>query len=267
MKIPRPVLPREHGGWALFITPVLATGIALREFTWPAALLTAATLAAYLAYDPLSSMLRGLHEDRMNPETTSRLRIWTSIYLAISVMIFIYLLVMGYRYLLAFGAVGAGVFVLSIYRTLKTPTSVWRDLTAVIGISLTSPGLYYVLRGEVDRTGFIVWLLIVLFLAGNIFYVHMKIETLRMKSDDLSFAERMHCGRWVLPVYGLPLILIPIFSSKSYVHGAGIMAFLPMTIHVIGGIARLNSRVNFRRLGFLLLAQSLLFGVLLGYLL
>ena len=265
MKIPRPILPREHGGWALLFTPIIATVIAVREISWGAVLFTAASLAAYLAYDPLSSLVQVFGKGGRESDASRRVWIWTSIYHALSGIFFVYLLIGGYRALWIFGVFGMFLFALNIFLAWAVPKSVWRDLTAVIGLSLTCPGLYVVLRGGLDRQGFILWFLIVIFFAGSMVYVHTKIATLRTRRNIIRMKERLTVGRGAMCIYGFACMIVLFFSTRSYMPVAGIFAFLPMTIHVVAGIIKLNERVNFRRLGFLLLAQSLLFGIILGF--
>ncbi len=265
MRFPSPVLPREHGGWAVVFTPMIVACVATRAVSWEALALAVASLAAYLSYDPLNTLIRGLNggmsPDRLNPS-----RVWAPVYLLLAFVPTVWLVAEGFYLLLIFGVIGLCLFALNFLITRRAPNSVLRDLSAIAGLSLTCPSMYYVLRGVLDRTAIILSTLVLLFFAGNIFYVHMKVDSLRLKKSYIPLTGRLYLGRWTLLLYGVSLFAVVYLAARSYVSLAEIISFLPMTAHVIVGTVKLNSNVRFRNLGFLLLAQSLVFGLLLGLL-
>ncbi|HUL45194.1 MAG TPA: YwiC-like family protein [Bacteroidota bacterium] len=266
MTIGSPVIPREHGGWAVVITPMIAVFAAVRGISWQAVLLTAAALSAYLSYDPLNRLLIGVEQRGLSAEKLHQAKAWASIYLMIAAALFLVLLREGYTLLVIFAAVAAGLFLVHFILTRKARGSLLRDLSGIAGLSMACPSMYYVLRGAVDRTAVILWLQVALFFAGTIFYVHMKIETLRLKRNDLSPGERLYLGRWTLLSLAVMIVGAVAMSSTSLMPAIGILAFVPITVHTLFGIGRLNARVNFRNLGLLLLGQSVVFGILIGVL-
>ncbi len=264
MRIPSPIFPREHGGWAVVITPMVADFVGLWRVTWDAVVLVLAVMFAYLSYDPLSRLFRRVDRDGSSAAKLSRTRIWASVYLVLAAIPFLALLLNGYTLLLLFGGAGACLFAVNFVLIQTAPNSVFRDLSGIAGLSLTCPSLYYVLCGTLDRASVMLWLFIFLFFVGTTVYVHMRIGTLRLKKVGLKLNERLYLGRWTIGSFGVMFGAVIFLSAKSYVSSLVIISFLPMTLHAIMGILKLESKVNFRNLGFLLLGQSLLFGILAG---
>jgi hypothetical protein len=59
--------------------------------------------------------------------------------------------------------------------------------------------------------------------------------------------------------------IIVALAALHFTSPVALLAFLPMLIHGVYGTLKLSGKVHFKKLGVLLLAQSILFGILLSY--
>ena len=80
---------------------------------------------------------------------------------------------------------------------------------------------------------------------------------------DLKIADKISLGKLTLLYHLLVLILVGLLAAIHLTPGFAILAFVPIAAHAVYGTLNLSGKVRFKNLGFLLLAQSLLFGVFL----
>jgi hypothetical protein len=59
--------------------------------------------------------------------------------------------------------------------------------------------------------------------------------------------------------------IIGALAALQFTSLVALVAFFPMLIHGVYGTLKLSGKVRFKKLGFLLLGQSILFGILLSY--
>ncbi|HAV22710.1 MAG TPA: hypothetical protein DCX46_04300, partial [Bacteroidetes bacterium] len=135
-----------------------------------------------------------------------------------------------------------------------------------VGMSVLSagaPAAYYVATGNLDASAGQLWLLVVLFFASSVFYVHMKIAAVRHKRDRLSFWEKLSIGRLTL-LYHIVVIPLFVIMTVGRMSAVGMLiVYVPVVMHVVMGTITLSRNVRFKRLGFMLLGQAVIFGILL----
>ena len=79
--------------------------------------------------------------------------------------------------------------------------------------------------------------------------------------------KKLSLGKANLLYYAAVVAVVAILAAAHIVPTLVLAAFVPMILHGVYGILKLSTRVNFKKLGLLLLGQSILFGVLLSFVL
>lgn len=262
-KFLHPMLPNEHGAWAVWIVPFIIGTTAAGKITWQIIPLFFATLFLFTSYFPLTILIRS-REGKYNDEwNLLQAKLWLTIYLTLGFLCGLPLvLVAGRPLLLLLAALAWGCFSLYLFLTRDKPKGLAGDLAAVMGLTFTAPAAYYTLKGAIDATAFSVWILNLLFFFGTVFYVHMKIDARAAKKEFSALRERLNAGKFTLLYYLSMLAVIVMLVLIRIAPPQVIVAYLPMTVHAVYGTIQLTNQVSFKRLGFALLGQSLIFGIL-----
>ena len=263
--IPPPLITREHGSWAVLIVPMLVSAAVVGKCTIDFLLLAMAAFLLFLAYVPAQVVLREFSGMPQRPEKLRQARFWGTGYGLATLCIAVPLLLKGHPLLFAFGIVGIFTFVSNFYLTKAFGKTIATDLIAVAGLALSGPGTYYVLTGDIDRTAASLYLLNFLFFGCSVFYVHMEIRASAAKNSALSLSGRISQGKLNLLYHAAVVVIIGILATVHLTPAVAILAFVPMLAHAVYGTLTLSRRVRFKKLGFILLGQSLLFGMLLSH--
>lgn len=252
-----PVLPKEHGAWAVLLVPLAVSAIIAERVTLDFLLLTASALSFFLAYEPVQLLLRGR-------SGVPRNRFWAGAYFVAGLVFGVPLLVLGFHLLVPVAALAVGCFLLSVNLARGRRKSAGADFWAVVGLTLGGPSASYVLNGSISVDAVLVWIFHVLFFGSGVIYVHMKLRAAGLKNVHLDLRQRIGLGAFNLAYHGFVLAAVSVLVVKQYTPLLAVAAFVPVTVHAIMGTLRLSPTVRFRRLGFILLAHSILFGVLIG---
>lgn len=252
-----PVIPKEHGAWAVLLVPLAVSAIIAERVTMDLLLLTASALSFFLAYQPVQSLLRGRSGDPRN-------RFWVGVYGVAGLAFGVPLLVRGFHLLVPVAAFAVGCFLLSVKLARGRRKSAGADFCAVIGLTMGGPSAAYVLNGSLRLDDVLVWILHVLFFGSGVIYVHMKLKATGLKNVHLDLRQRIGLGALNLAYHGFVLAVVSVLVVTQYTPLFAVAAFVPVTVHAVLGTLRLSQTVRFRRLGFILLAHSILFGILIG---
>jgi hypothetical protein len=263
MSIPTPIIPREHGAWAVLIVPMILAAAATGAWTVNVLLFVLSVLAVFLGYVPAQIVLRHHLVTPQSGERLRQARFWSCAYIGGGAVLALPLLVQGYVLLPAIGAAGMAALLANFLLTRRAPKTLASDLVAVLGLSLTGPGAYYVGTGVLDERAAMLWLLNFLFFGSSVFYVHMKLRAASAKKPALSPAEKLAIGKYNLFYHAVVIGLVAALVLYHRTSTITAIAFIPMALHAVYGTYTLSSRVRFKTLGFLLLGQSLLFALVL----
>lgn len=264
MRIPTPIVTREHGSWAVLFVPIaVAAGIA-EQWTLEMILLTIAALAAFLSYVPAQIILREKFGTRQDPAKLDAARIWFAVYGIVGCLALLPLFLRGYWLLFPLGVSAVLCFGVNFFLTRVRAKTVLSDLVAVVGLTTGAPAVLYVAKGELSGTAFLVWFLNVLFFGSSVVYVHMKIAATSLKHGPVPLTQRLSVGFlnvvYHIVVFGIVVLLVVFEYTPTLV----LVAFVPITIHALYGTYTLSPRVHFKRLGFLLVGHALLFAFIVG---
>lgn len=264
MRIPFPIIPKEHGAWAVLVVPMFIGASVTGHFSLNVLYLALSALGGFMSYVPVQTILRQWFFTAPGTEKLRAVRFWASVYLGGSGLFIVPLFLQKLWLLGGIGMVGASAFLLNFILVRRYEKNLWSDLVAVLGLTLSAPSAYYVATGKLDQTAALLWLLNFLFFGGGIVYVHMKLRAAAMKKNALSFAEKLGLGKLNLLYHFFVLTLVGILVVKNFTPLLAMAAFVPMTIHAVYGTCKLSNTVRFKNLGLLLLAHALAFAVLLA---
>lgn len=262
MPIPRPIITREHGAWALLVVP-LAAGAICGGFVWQQALLALSALGFFMSYVPAHTLLRAARGRSLPAEKKHAAVFWTWSYGLVGVAAVIPLLIGGSWLLVPMGGAAMALFAANYALTIRRPKTIPGDLVAMLGLTLGAPAAYYIARGTWDIGASAAWIASALFFGASVFYVHMRIHA-AMTKRTRTMRERLQLGAGCL-MYHLFLWIVVWYVVTFYRLPSGAFVLLaPMSIHAVYGILTLTATTNFKRLGIVLVAHSLVFLTLLA---
>jgi nitrous oxidase accessory protein len=264
MKIPPPIIPKEHGAWAVLFVPMLVGASIAGEFTLNVLFLALATLGVFLSYVPAQTLLREWLNTSPVPERVRSAKFWAVAYLGAAALFMLPLFFQNLWWLLGIGTLSVIAFLADFILTRHYSKTVLSDLISVLGLTLSAPAAYYTITGRLDQTAAMLWLMNFLFFGSGIVYVHTKLRAAAMKKSDFSFHEKLRLGRLNLIYHFAVLAIVAILAAKNFTPLFAIVAFVPMIIHAIYGTLKLSNTVRFKNLGLILLLHSLIFALLLA---
>ncbi len=263
VSIPKIIVPKEHGAWAVLFVPMLVGAGVGGAVTPNFLLLALSALSVFMSYVPVHTILRHYIVAPQQQDKLDQAWFWATAYFLFGVLFMIPLLVQGYLLLLVIGIVGAISFLGNFVFTRRYPKTIPGDLMAVFGLSLSAPCSYYVVRGTLDGHAVVLWLLNFLFFGCSVFYVHMKIAAATSRKTEIQTREKISLG-WLNVMYHVGVVaVVVVLAIYERTNSFALITFVPMAVHAIYGTYKLSNRVAFRNLGFILLAQSMIFGVIL----
>jgi nitrous oxidase accessory protein len=261
MRIPSPLIPKEHGAWVVLFVPMIIGASVAGRFTPNVWYLALSALGGLLSYVPVQTILRQLFVAPQGREKLRAAMFWAAADLGISALFVVPLFVQKFWLLWAIGLVAALAFLGNFILVRRFAKSIWSDLLSVLGLTLGAPGAYYVTAGTLDQTAAVLWLLNFLFFGGGIVYVHMKLRVSAMKGSGLSLAEKFSLGKMNLIYHCFVFAIVGILVALNFTPVFAMVAFVPMTIHAIYGTFKLSHTVRFKNLGLVLLVHALAFAL------
>jgi hypothetical protein len=136
------------------------------------------------------------------------------------------------------------------------------QILAAMGLPLTGPAAYAVAGGSLDRVALAVWLLDAAFFLWAVFYVKLKLEARARRRPLDSLAASLEAGAATTGVTaGMALLFAAAVVLGSF-SPLAMLAFAAPAAQTVAGVLRLGRLAPVKRLGMLLLAHALLFGLL-----
>lgn len=257
-------LPKEHGSWVMLgVAFLLGAGAAARTGSvapqGPLQLLLylAAFAAIFILRRPAALLLRG-GPGASTPEERRLLARWLAALALAAAAAAAALVALGLSLMVPLGAAALALLAVDLRRAQRTarPTLA-SELAGAAGIALGAPGAYYAAGGALDRTAFALWLLAALYFASGVFYVRMKARW--VKEPPSSPAARWATGRDNVLYHLAALAVAAAASAAGYAPPLAWLSLLPVTVRRLYATARGGRETDFRRLGWLETAHSLLF--------
>jgi hypothetical protein len=246
----RPIIPKEHGAWAvLYGAFLVGVGVAGR-WTAPTILLLAAITFLAFANGPLPVLLRSSGDRTGSPERR-RAFAWLGIYAGgAAACALLLLLAFRMTFLVPFGMAAACFFVLRAFLVREgDDRSLPGELIGTTGLTLVGPAAHAAAVGDAQPIGAVLWLLLTLFFASGVFYVRMRIRTVLAERRGVPAVSR-GARRWCLAYHAFLLGLVPSLAAGGVVPWAALLAFAPALWRAAAGLRRRESALNVKRLGW-----------------
>lgn len=259
----RPIVPKEHGAWAvLYGAFVAGVGVA-GQVTFSVGLFFVAVTAAALANGPLTILVRPATSLAWQADQ-GRALAWLAAYGAVFVLAVLPLfLVYRLTFLTVFG-MGAACFLLFRAYLLRgrDDRSLEGELLGTAGLSMVGLAAHAVAARAVEPTGALLWLLLFLFFASGVFYVRMRIRGMLARRQGT--APGQQTAFWSCLAYHLVLLVaLPLLAALHVVPWATLLAFAPALWRAAAGLRRQQAHLDLKRLGWSEVAQTLVFLLLL----
>ncbi len=169
----KPIFPKEHGIWFMFIIPILSTAVTVGRINIPAILFTLSSIFFFLARHPIIKIVKNLQKvEKLYYEVV----LWACIYLFLSAILFSPIIIIyDYDYSLIFVVVILCLLVLNIIQAInKTQREIINEIINILGLTLIAPGLYYILTNSINIWSYWLWGLWAFHFIGSIFFVRSK---------------------------------------------------------------------------------------------
>ena len=255
-RLGKPPLTRAHGSWAIFFVPMIIGFVVADALTVNSSFYLLAAVGVFLSHHPLEVyLLRGAAERK-------DLLFWSAAFAAFGGAWSCVLLVNQYWALVPIAGLGAVAAHARLRILRNRGKGIMSDWIGAGGLSLGAPAAYYVTTGRLDGLAVLAWVACVLFFGSTVFYVHMRIEAMKLKSPELSMKQRLSLGKLNL-LYHVGVILLVLGAAVGVgTASAFLLVVVPMVVHALWGTARLSGTMNLKRLGLIMMVQSVVFVVL-----
>lgn len=259
----RPPLTREHGSWAMLLVPLVVGAAAGEAFSLPVLLFALASLSLFLARHPLGLLLR--------PGSGPALRnlVWSGIFLALGVISGLPLLLRYRLWGLAplGGALGAAWLLHSYLQRRGLERRAPAQLLGIAALAAAAPGAYLCAGGGWGAAAVSLWGLSFLYFSESITFVPLMVRLRSMRPPiptSRDWGQRWSLGRAAVLSQTLALLLAVALSTAGLAPGPAALALLPQTGKVFLYTFLLPPVATIKRLGWLEVLHSLLFGLLLA---
>lgn len=264
------LIPREHGSWGLWITPMVSAaivamiGTAAQRSTGnlppptPGPMLWFALMAAmaFMVYQPVEELMGlSLFKLRSRDEKRAAL-LWILLFSLLALGALLHLIRIGRGKLLWLALFGIACFGARAAMGLERRFRVLKELIGALALSSSAIGIYYCASGHTDRTAAGLWLASWLFAVGQIEYVQLRIHT--AARPDPQRARRVLAFHLLLPIA---------VAAAWWFHSAPlwiIAAFVPALVRILWWQIAPPQKLNVRRLGVTELLLGITFGLLLA---
>lgn len=256
----KPVFVREHGTWAMLIVPAV-TGI-IHAPQASAALLPflLAIFFLFFAYTPAEILFVELNHHKKGSLKYRTAFLWFCIYLTVGLSGGVIAVFYYQKYgLLLFGLAAALCFAFGLIADKNYKAPLVRDISAILGLTVIAPAVYYYLNGTSVTTAFLLWFYNAVYFVSTALYIHTKMLQ-QNKDTNTSKSAQYYRLRNANSIYQLILLLLiltlPAFNKMS---AMGALAFIPMIAHCTFGVFILRQKVYFKHLGYAFAVYALYF--------
>lgn len=258
------LVPREHGSWGIWMLPLI-TGAVVGAATqsgrsdWAIYWFCAATATAFLAYQPLETLLGISPLKVRSPEEKQFVATWVILIGFIAVTCAIQLIIAGRGRVLLFAVLAGACFALRMLFSRLRALRATRQVIGALALTSTAAASYYVISGRFGLTAMLLWGANWMFAAGQIEYVQLRVHTATLHSRT----QKARACRKVYLLHLAMILVTVIASATGYTPALFTLIFVPALVRLVLWVVSEPSRIDFYVLGFSELFQSALFSSLL----
>ena len=255
----RYALPPEHGAWIWWLGPLVIGMAAAGQLRPELALLTIASLAAFLLRHPSTILIKTFTGRRPRLDRTPAW-IWAVLYAGLAAVAVAGLVLTGQAKILFLGLPGLPVFLWHLWlvsrREERGQPGV--EIIAAGVLALAAPAGYWVAGGEADRIAWLLWILTWLQSASSIVFVYLRLSHRKLENFP-SLCDRMRMGTRALSYYGFNLFLCLGCVLLGWIPYGVLLAFAVQMGDAIQGVLQPTIGLRPTSIGFRQLAFSLIF--------
>lgn len=246
----KPLLPKEHGSWAMLIVPLLLGAIIAPGWDWPVLILMVAAFGFFLVRFPLALLIKTRRRANANRAETWR---WVYIYGGITALSGGWLVLAERLWFLALiGIFGIGLLLFHLWLVYRRQEmSVIGELSGIVGLALGAPMAYYTTSGQLDNTAILLWLISVLYFGGTVFYIKLKVRQQPRLPVPNHLSDRLVKAKACLAYQTIALTLIILLATLRQAPLLTPLALVPATIKILHGAWTWQDKksLNLLRLG------------------
>ena len=230
----KPLLPKEHGSWAMLIVPLLLGAIIAPIWHWRILILIVAAFGFFLVRFPLALLVKTRRRTKANRAEFWR---WVFVYGGMTAISGGWLVLVERLWILALISV-FGVALLLFHLWLvyrRQEMSLIGELSGIVGLALGAPMAYYTASGRLDDTAVLLWLINVLYFGGTVFYIKLKVRQQPRLPVPSHLGERLVKAKACLTYQTIALTLIILLVTFRQAPLLTPLAFVPATIKTVYG--------------------------------
>lgn len=242
-------LPNEHGAWALWLGPFLAGWGAAGRTGPPLVWTFLAILFVFMARHPMTLLVRAL-SGRRRREDARPAALWTSIYLTTAAAWAGVLIAQGFArlLLLALPAIPL-LFRQMMLVARKEERRMGIELAGAGVLALAAPAAHIAATGQWSLTALMLWLLLWLYAAVSVVYVHMRLAQRRL-AEVPDPSERIAIGSTAMRAAAAALVVAALGALTRQVPPLTPLPFILLQLQVISGTLRPAIGYKVKRVGF-----------------
>lgn len=252
--------PKEHGAWGMLYVSFFMAVCVAGSFDLKVWLLLATVTLLFFSQQPLTQLLSrriGANFQQYRPTYW-----WLGFYWTSSAVLGAYLY-SAYRlvHLPWFALMMALVAFAFVYHLKRNSVrTIAGELVGILGLTMTAPLAHYVALGQIRVTGFVLWVLAIVYFSSSIFYVKARVEQFlksRSRPAPGKTPTDVACSSYhwgLLAVVAVPVV----FNLLSPIV---LLAFLPIILRGLWRFRGVQGRLNLKRIGLLEVAYSIFFAL------
>src|SRR5262245_2530542 len=249
-------LPKEHGAWAMLYVPFLVGALAgSSSSSSPFQLLLLLLSATFVFIARQSFVEWRIALSRGLPGAAARrtLLVYAGLGGALGVpLVFLYQRV----WLVPAVIFSTALLALNSWQAVRREDrTIIGEMIAIVGLTLTAPAAYYVCRGELNGSAWLLWALCILYFAASVFYVKLRVHSLNRRREGLRKRARRYCALYHLFLIAA-LVLLGITGSTSVLV---LVAFAPVLAKTVLQLAKPSRQISLRQIGVLEIVYSVVF--------
>ncbi len=259
----RYAMPAEHGGWFLWLGPFVLGALAAWPLNLDLVLLLLLIIAGFLSRQPLVIAARSLAGRRTRADLQTALQVFAALGL-ITALLFGLLLLHGHFYLLWLALPAIPVLAAQLWLvTRKQERQFGIELVGSGVLALAAPAAYWVGRGEMNATGWWLWVLSWFYNASAIVYVYLRLRQRRL-TEWPDWSERLRQGTRALLYANFNLGLSIALAVLGLIPPLAMLAYAFALVHFIWGASFPAVRVRPAKIGLEQSSATLVFFLLLA---
>lgn len=248
------LLPAEHGSWSWLLVPFL-TGVAVAgRLNFAVLLVLVGSLTAFLVRQPATAWLR-IRQGRGRRSDASLAAGWTLGLGLLALLALAGLLALGQEHLLLLLLPLLPLLAVYLYiaqRHRARVRSLGMEVAGAAGLAVSSPAAYAAVTGSLDRTAWLLWLLLGLLNGLGVLYVRRRLADNKGQPGSRIL---------VLLAHAAGLLLVAFLVAARFVPWPALLPFAALLLRALWLAPVPRPVANVKRFGFTEVAVELLSGL------